>query len=98
MNDDEKLDQDAQELRGHVEQTVGRVFGDRDLVARGMADQFAAQARRAAAQTRDAARSLRQNVKARAMHKLGELHRQLHEAAADGAQESEKSKAEGEYR
>jgi uncharacterized protein YjbJ (UPF0337 family) len=98
MNDDEKLDQDAQELKGHVEQTVGRVFGDSDLVARGLADQLAAHARRAATQARDAARLLGQNVKARGMRKLGELHQQLHEAADDAAQEPKKSEAEGDHR
>jgi uncharacterized protein YjbJ (UPF0337 family) len=98
MNDDEKLDQDAQELKGHVEQAVGRVFGDGDLVARGLADQLAAHARRASTRTRDAARLLKQNVKARAMHKLGALHQQLHEAADDAAQESKKSESEGEHR
>lgn len=94
MNRDEKSEQDIQELKGHVEQTVGRVFGDGDLVAHGMADQLAAHTRRTAARARDAAGLVGHNVRALVMRKLGELHQQLHEAAEDAARESEKDKAE----
>jgi len=85
MNADKKPEPDVQELKGHVEETAGRVFGDRDLVAHGMADQITAQARKAAAQAGSAARSVGQLVREKAMRKLGELHQRLHEAAEDAA-------------
>ena len=74
---------ESQELKGHVEETAGRIFGDDDLVARGRADQIAAHAKQAAAQAGEAAKSVGQRVKERALHKLGELHERLHEAAEE---------------
>lgn len=81
MNTDKKLEQDTQELKGHVEETAGKVFGDDDLVAHGKADQIAAHAKQAATQAGEAARHLGQRFRDRAFEKLGELHQRLHEAA-----------------
>ena len=92
MNTDNKTEQDVQDLKGHVEETAGKVFGDSGLVARGRADQIAAHAKQAATQTREAARVVGRNVKERAMHKLGELHERLHEAADDAARERERER------
>jgi hypothetical protein len=47
----------------------------------GKTDQLAAHAKQAAAQAGEAARHLGQRVKEGTMHKLGELHERLHEAA-----------------
>lgn len=74
---------EAQELKGHVEETAGKVFGDDDLVARGRTDQIAAHAKQAAAQAGEVARNVGQRVRERAMHKLGALHERLHEAAEE---------------
>ncbi|GAA2002063.1 CsbD family protein [Catenulispora subtropica] len=81
MNTDSNLEHDTQELKGHVEETAGKVFGDDDLVARGKADQIAAHAKQAATKTGEAARHVGQQLKERAMRKLGELHERLHEAS-----------------
>lgn len=79
----------TQELKGHVEETAGKVFGDDDLVVHGKADQIAAHAKQAAVQAGEVARHVGQRVKDRAMHKLGELHDRLHEAADETTQEKE---------
>ena len=81
MSSDDKSDPELQELKGHVEQAVGEVFGDDELVARGKADQLAAHAKQAAAQAGESAKHLGQRVKDSAMRKLGELHERLHEEA-----------------
>lgn len=92
--DNGKTEQDIQELKGHVEETVGKVYGDDELLAHGRADQAAAHAKRAASQVGEAARQLGQRVKERAMDKLGELHERLHEAADDKAEDEADDKAE----
>lgn len=83
MNSDDKSDQDLQELRGHIEQAAGEIFGDDELVARGKADQLAAHAKQAAARAGESAKHLGRRVKDGAMRKLGELHEQLHEETDD---------------
>ncbi|NUR25852.1 MAG: CsbD family protein [Catenulispora sp.] len=92
MNTDNKLDQKSQELKGHVEETAGKVFGDDDLVMHGKKDQIAAHAKQAATQAGETARHVGQRVKERAMQKLGLLHERLHEAA----DEAKRAKAEAE--
>lgn len=89
MNADDKPDQETQELKGHVEETAGRIFGDDDLVARGKADQVAAHAKQAATQAGETARHVGQRLKERAMAKLGELHQQLHEATDSAGAKNE---------
>ena len=89
MNADSKVEQETQELKGHVEETTGKVFGDDDLVARGKADQISAHAKQAATQAGEAARHVGQRMKDRAMRKLGELHERLHEAADEAKAERE---------
>jgi uncharacterized protein YjbJ (UPF0337 family) len=84
---EDKPEPEVQELKGHVEETAGTAAGDDDLVAHGKADQIAAHAKQAAAQAGEAAKHLGQRVKEGAMHKLGELHERLHEAADKSAQE-----------
>ena len=78
---DKKVEHDVQELKGHVEETAGQVFGDDHLVAHGKADQIAAHAKQAATQAGEAARHVGERVKEAAMHKLSELHERLHEEA-----------------
>jgi len=94
MNADSKMEHKTQELKGHVEETAGKVFGDDDLVAHGKADQIAAHAKQAATQAGEAARHVGQRVKKRAMRKLGELHERLHEAADEAKAEQEEAKEE----
>lgn len=96
MSTEKKLEQDTQDLKGHVEETAGKVFGDDELIAQGRADQVAAHAKQAATQAGEAARHLGRSFKERAMHKLGELHEQLHEAADDAARKKKESEAEAE--
>lgn len=102
MSTDKKLEQDAQELKGHVEESAGKVFGADDLITRGKADQVAAHAKQAATVAGEAARHIGQRATELAMAKLGELHERLHEAAAaaeDAAREPQPrgthDKAEG---
>jgi uncharacterized protein YjbJ (UPF0337 family) len=94
MNTDKKAEQDVQELKGHIEETAGKVFGDDGLVAHGRTDQIAAHAKQAANQAAEAARHIGRNVKERAMDKLGELHERLHEAADDAARDRPASERE----
>jgi len=82
----------TQELKGHVEETAGKVFGDDDLVVHGKADQIAAHAKQAASQAGEVARHVGQRVKDRAMRKLGELHERLHEAADEKPQDDQNEK------
>lgn len=87
MSTDDRQDREFQELKGHVEQTVGQVFGDDRLVAHGKADQIAAHAKLAAARAGETARQLGERFRGRAMRKLGELHERLHEEAEKAARE-----------
>jgi uncharacterized protein YjbJ (UPF0337 family) len=96
MSTDKKLEQDAQDLKGHVEETAGKIFGDDKLVAHGRADQISAHAKQAATQAGETARHLGRSFKDRAMRKLGELHQQLHDAADDAARQKKASGAGAE--
>lgn len=91
MSTDDQQDPELQELKGHVEQTVGRVFGDDRLVAHGKADQIAAHAKLAAARAGETARHLGQRFGERALHKLSQLHERLHEEAEKTAREREQN-------
>lgn len=96
MNTDNNLDQKTQELKGHVEETAGKVFGDDDLVMHGKKDQIAAHAKQAATQAGETARHVGQRVKERAMQKLGLLHERLHEAADEAKRAKAEAEAEAE--
>jgi len=91
MSTSNKVANTGREVKGHVEETAGRVFGDDELVVRGKADKLAAQTKKTAAQAGESAKRVGLRLKERALDKIGEFHQKLHEAADHAEEKTEKA-------
>ncbi|MFL6114382.1 MAG: hypothetical protein ACJ786_23930 [Catenulispora sp.] len=95
MNTSNKVANTGREVKGHVEETAARGFGDDELVVRGKADKLAAQTKKTAAQAGDTAKRVGLRLKERALDKISEFHQRLHEAA-DRAEDKAEAAAAGQ--
>src|SRR6184192_2719039 len=94
MSTGNKVANTTREMKGHVEETAGRVFGDDELVVRGKGDKLAAQTKKTAAQAGETAKRVGLKLKERAIDKISEFHQRLHEAADEAEHKADKATSE----